>query len=350
MNKKGFTLIEILAVIIIIGIMTTISIVAVSNNILSSRDATVVDLAKVYAEGARTMRAREEFGYEPKDGEVILIPYSEITGVDIENDDITGYGKILPTYCYVGVLNTNNKYTYYITQVDESYHFLNAVDYDSVEKKDIIEGSDQLAVKGVKELKAPFTGFAVKYDNKEYSVKAVRIAFDATVKQESGKNKTVFAKTGERERFSGILSYENNTVVLTVKSSSNNRIEAKKYTFTEKTSGGATSNLLGTWKNGNISLVIKDVTSKSVRFDIESNNNKVYEDVITTDTTTLYGQFYSNSKYYSSSVAVKGSLSDYDTFKSTGKFSSTNSNVITYDGIKYELNESRVIYAIAKNG
>ena len=46
MNKKGFTLIEILAAIVILGIVSAIGIAAVSNNIVESRKSTYVNLAR----------------------------------------------------------------------------------------------------------------------------------------------------------------------------------------------------------------------------------------------------------------------------------------------------------------
>jgi type IV pilus assembly protein PilA len=138
MNKKGFTLIEILAVIVIIGITATIGIAAVSRNITKSRDASVVDLAKNYAEGARTMKAKDNFYYEPKNGEAIIIPYSGIEGVDIENGEETAYGAIIPSYCFIGIANNGGNFYYYINQADESYHIINGVEYNSLDQDDII--------------------------------------------------------------------------------------------------------------------------------------------------------------------------------------------------------------------
>ena len=180
MNKKGFTLIEILAVIIIIGIFATIGIIAISGNILKSRDATVVDLAQVYGDAARTMRARDDFYYDPKSGEAIIIPYSQVSGSEIENKDVTGYGKIIDSFCYIGVVNSNNQYKYYITQVDETYHILDRVEYNSLDEDDIVEGSQALANAGVKELKAPLAGFSINYGGTTYDIKGVRIKYYAT--------------------------------------------------------------------------------------------------------------------------------------------------------------------------
>ena len=162
MNKKGFTLIEILAVIVIIGIISTIGIISVTRNIAESRDATVVDLAKNYAEGARTLRGKGDLYYEPKNGEAVVIPYEHVNGTEIENKDETGYGEIMPSYCFVGIVNNNNNYTYYVNQLDESFHFLDRVEYNNVTKDDILVGTEEMARVSLIELKAPYNDFYIK--------------------------------------------------------------------------------------------------------------------------------------------------------------------------------------------
>lgn len=366
MNKKGFTLIEVLAVIIIIGIISTIGLVAIQSSISKSRDATVVDLAKAYAESAKTMRAKETIYYEPKSGEAVIIPYNKIDGTKVENGEGTGYGDIFQSYCYVGIVNNSGNYYYYVTQVDDTYHFLNAAEYNSVTEDDIMLGLDKLRELRVKELKAPFTGFLLTYGNKDYLIKAVRTSFTGTVVNESGANTTVFNKNEDNSKFSGSISFDGNKVVLNVKNSTNNRLPAKKYTFTAKSSG-STSSFVGEWINDSyfdnqLAIEIKEATTNSVRFDIKLKykekvngvetvkSKMIYEDVVTSNKTILYGQFYSESKYASTTTAVRGTLADFDSFNSNGKFASTNSDEITYDGVKYKLTNGELFYAIAAIG
>ena len=54
-NSKGFTLIELLAVIVIMGILMMVAIPSVSRVIENSRKDTFVDIAKSYANAARTL-------------------------------------------------------------------------------------------------------------------------------------------------------------------------------------------------------------------------------------------------------------------------------------------------------
>lgn len=54
-NKKGFTLIELLAVIVIMGILMMVAIPTISRVIENSRKDTFVDIAKSYANAAKTL-------------------------------------------------------------------------------------------------------------------------------------------------------------------------------------------------------------------------------------------------------------------------------------------------------
>ena len=54
-NKKGFTLVELLAVIVIMGILMMVAIPSISRVIENSRKDTFVDIAKAYANAAKTL-------------------------------------------------------------------------------------------------------------------------------------------------------------------------------------------------------------------------------------------------------------------------------------------------------
>ena len=54
-NSKGFTLVELLAVIVIMGILMMVAIPSVTRTIENSRKDTFVDIAKSYANAAKTL-------------------------------------------------------------------------------------------------------------------------------------------------------------------------------------------------------------------------------------------------------------------------------------------------------
>lgn len=191
MKKNGFTLIEILAVIVIIAIIGGIAIMSVSNNILKSREASFVDLAKAYMESARTMKAKDNLYYEPKTNEVVIIPCNQINGTEIEHKDVTGYGNVIDDYCYVGVeKNGDSNYSYYMTIVDDTYHILNGKEYNSVSNSDIVVGSENLAQ--VAKVATPLSSFDVKYGTKTYAIRAVRMKYTATYQDSGTKSATLY--------------------------------------------------------------------------------------------------------------------------------------------------------------
>ncbi len=81
MNKKGFTLIEIIAVIIIIAVVMLIAVPSVSSIIDSSRKNAYVDIAKNYVDAVKKKISAREFIIK-KDGTSYYIP---IDLIDIES-------------------------------------------------------------------------------------------------------------------------------------------------------------------------------------------------------------------------------------------------------------------------
>lgn len=185
-KKNGFTLIELLAVIVIIAIGGTIAAVSITQNILKSRNTTVIELSKTYIDSVRTMRAKDDFYYNPKVGEAIVLPCDSINGTEIEHKDSTGYGDILKEYCYVGVTNDgNSKYSYYMTLVDDTYHMVIGKEYNTISEDDILQGSDNLV--SVSKISTPFRLFEVEYGGNTYHINSIRVKYNA---KENGTEKT----------------------------------------------------------------------------------------------------------------------------------------------------------------
>lgn len=141
MNKKGFSLIELLAVIIIIGIVGTIGVAAVSGYIQDSRKSAFSDMAKLYVEKASEERAKDILPHDIKDGEAILLPLEKYK-LEKNEDFGTPYGNMKLDYCYVIITNNNNNYNYYIFMLDDTDHAIVGVEYADIGNESVIDGSD----------------------------------------------------------------------------------------------------------------------------------------------------------------------------------------------------------------
>lgn len=161
MNKKGFTLIEIIAVIIIIGIITTVGVITISGNLSDSRDSALADTAIVYADAARKLKANDKLLREPHNGEAVLIPFTQLV-VDKNDNYATAYGTMVLDSCYIAIVNNKNTFEYYVALLDDTNHnipLVNINDLDgdsvSVDSSDILKIGDMsqmLAVGGKLEI------------------------------------------------------------------------------------------------------------------------------------------------------------------------------------------------------
>ncbi len=113
-SKKAFTLIELLAVIIILGILMIVAIPAVTSYIQNSRKSSYVTTAQNVVAGARTMVNSGRLDvYDPDT--TYYIPYKMI---QVENAVISPYGDI--EKAYVVVVREGDGFSYYWTCIDSS--------------------------------------------------------------------------------------------------------------------------------------------------------------------------------------------------------------------------------------
>ncbi len=141
MNKKGFTLVELIAVIIIIAIISTVGIISISSTTQGSRKSAFVDLGKNYAESARTMRAEDRLPHDPRDGEAVIIKAEALDGVEIENKDESGFGDLIYDSSYIAIVNDNHNYKYYIFLLDDTDHAIAGAEYSVIDEDDVLSGA-----------------------------------------------------------------------------------------------------------------------------------------------------------------------------------------------------------------
>ena len=169
--NKGFTLIEILAVIVLIGIVSLIGVVAISSYIESSRENTYINSASNYIDSARNLKASDKLLQEPKNAEALIIP---LTDLDIEDDNEfkTPYGDLILEKSYVIITNKDGKLDYYISMIDDSGHALvnvneNKLSVDELKKS----GDDTTGIKEINSIKGnletiEIDGLAYQISNK----------------------------------------------------------------------------------------------------------------------------------------------------------------------------------------
>ena len=132
-KKNGFTLIEILAVIVILGILMLIAIPAVTRSIGESRDNAYISTADKFIESAIGEVTSFEYSVSNED----YTYYIPTKCLDTENDVTESpYGEFVDSY--VVVTNNSSKNDYYYTGYDESGHGI-LLTYRSLLEESIIK-------------------------------------------------------------------------------------------------------------------------------------------------------------------------------------------------------------------
>lgn len=118
MNKKnGFTLIEVIAVIIIIGIVMLVAVPSVMEYIRGSDNEAYASNAMAYLETARAEYSMEEYGDLLDSDEVMIVPIKNIT-LEKSDGGESPYGLYDYDKCYIIIVPERNGYQYYATMSD----------------------------------------------------------------------------------------------------------------------------------------------------------------------------------------------------------------------------------------
>ena len=116
-NNKGFTLIEVLAVIVLLGIIMSAAIVAISGYVEESKLKAYVNIAKEYIEIASIEIAKNEIVARDKN----TVYYIHIDNLEAESDlSKSPFGEWIDAYVVVVIEPDTGDYNYYWTSVDEA--------------------------------------------------------------------------------------------------------------------------------------------------------------------------------------------------------------------------------------
>ena len=136
-NRKAFSLIELLAVVIIMGILLLIGVISVTEYISESRKDTYLTNARLHVDAARRMYGAETLSQMPNDGEALLVPLA-ITDTDRENKGLKSpYGDLNVERSYVVIVNNDDKRFYYVVAIDEAGYAIKGIVEDELARNSI---------------------------------------------------------------------------------------------------------------------------------------------------------------------------------------------------------------------
>ncbi len=137
MNKKGFTLIEIIAVIIILGVIMMIAVPAVSEQIDLSRKSSYITNIKSFMESINGEYKSKTFGALLEDEEILVVPISEVNLEKVSKS--SPYGPYDFPRSYVVITRENDTYKSYAFFKDITNHGVVQKQYDELFRSSIVK-------------------------------------------------------------------------------------------------------------------------------------------------------------------------------------------------------------------
>ena len=136
-NNKGFTLVELLAVIVILGLLMAIAIPSVTKYITQSRKKTLMSTMDSYVTAVTNAVNDNEFGALSTQDIIYYIPVSDEENnscVSLEKGGSDPFGNWLEAYVAVNYNSETYSYDYYFTFYDDAGYGLALTDIDNLKE------------------------------------------------------------------------------------------------------------------------------------------------------------------------------------------------------------------------
>ncbi len=144
MRKQAFTLIELLAVIVIVGILLIIAIPKVTQYITNSRKDSLITTSKDFIDAVRKDATSEIFEFPIGVDDVTIISV-DLIKLEKGGQKSPFNGVWLPEYSYVAIINAGTDedpdYQYYISIRDSKRYNISLTEEDDLERDSIIRNN-----------------------------------------------------------------------------------------------------------------------------------------------------------------------------------------------------------------
>ena len=139
-RKRGFTIIELLAAIIILGILLIIAIPAISKYLDSSRSDSYIATAKNIMASARNIVNEGKISFYDTDVSYFI----PTTCIKSENSNSSPYGEFDPAYVIVNYSEDGKGFEYFwISRDVEGFGIPTPISYDDLSEDDVVSGLKQ---------------------------------------------------------------------------------------------------------------------------------------------------------------------------------------------------------------